>query len=457
MTNQLKGKQISILIGDIVVMYSALYIALVVRNFNFPDTFMLGNHALMFTYNIAVWIIFFYIAGLYNLHLAVNNSRFIELSLKSIISCTVFSIGFFYIYPSTSIAPKTILALYFSIFLILHLIYRYLINQTLKTRAPKTNIAVIGDSKQVRSIASLTKKKPHLGYCIKFILDETVVSTQNKENIVEIINNSKEFEKKLIKDNIKEVIIAQNFNNKENIKQMLFRCLKLNINFISIIEFYESLLGRVELDLINKTWFLENFNRINNSSYNLLKRIFDVLISLIIFIISFPLWIIVAILIKTESTGPIFFIDTRLGKNEKPFTLFKFRTMNIINNNQRPTEAKDPRITKIGKYLRKTRIDELPQVLSVLKGDMSIIGPRPERPKLVSELKKVIPFYNIRMLIKPGITGWDQISGEYHSPSQTDTIKKLEHDFFYIKNMSIYLDISILLKTIRTVLNSTGV
>ena len=117
MTNQLKGKQISILIGDIVVMYSALYIALVVRNFNFPDTFMLGNHALMFTYNIAVWIIFFYIAGLYNLHLAVNNSRFIELSLKSIISCTVFSIGFFYIYPSTSIAPKTILALYFSIFL----------------------------------------------------------------------------------------------------------------------------------------------------------------------------------------------------------------------------------------------------------------------------------------------------------------------------------------------------
>ena len=178
---------------------------------------------------------------------------------------------------------------------------------------------------------------------------------------------------------------------------------------------------------------------------------------LIIFIISFPLWIIVAILIKTESTGPIFLIDTRLGKNEKPFTLFKFRTMNIINNNQRPTEAKDPRITKIGKYLRKTRIDELPQVLSVLKGDMSIIGPRPERPKLVSELKKVIPFYNIRMLIKPGITGWDQISGEYHSPSQTDTIKKLEHDFFYIKNMSIYLDISILLKTIRTVLNSTGV
>jgi len=125
-------------------------------------------------------------------------------------------------------------------------------------------------------------------------------------------------------------------------------------------------------------------------------------------------------------------------------------------NDYSPTEENDSRITSFGSFLRKTRIDELPQIINVLKGEMSFVGPRPERPELVTELEKKIPFYNERMLVKPGITGWDQISNEYHSPSFEDSLKKLQYDLFYIKNRSVYLDISIILKTISTVLTRSG-
>ena len=130
--------------------------------------------------------------------------------------------------------------------------------------------------------------------------------------------------------------------------------------------------------------------------------------------------------------------------------------MKITGNDYSPTKSNDWRITKFGSFLRKTRIDEIPQMLNIISGEMSFAGPRPERPELIKDLEQAIPFYKERMLVKPGITGWDQISGEYHSPSYEDTLKKLQYDLFYIKNRSIYLDLSIILKTISTVLSRAG-
>jgi lipopolysaccharide/colanic/teichoic acid biosynthesis glycosyltransferase len=131
--------------------------------------------------------------------------------------------------------------------------------------------------------------------------------------------------------------------------------------------------------------------------------------------------------------------------------------MSDENNNSAPTQAKDVRITKFGNFMRKTRIDEIPQILNIITGNMSFVGPRPERPEYITELEKQIPFYKERLLVKPGLTGVDQISGEYHSPSLDDTFKKLQFDLFYIKNRSLYLDLSIILKTIATVLGKRGI
>ena len=136
--------------------------------------------------------------------------------------------------------------------------------------------------------------------------------------------------------------------------------------------------------------------------------------------------------------------------------MYKFRTMVVQNNNLTYTAPADKRITKVGNILRKSRVDELPQILNIIKGQMSLVGPRPERPELVAELDNQIPFFSIRTLVKPGLSGWDQISGEYHSPIPADAYKKLQHDLYYIKHRSVYLDWTIVLKTVKTILTYKG-
>jgi len=203
-------------------------------------------------------------------------------------------------------------------------------------------------------------------------------------------------------------------------------------------------------------WFLENLNEGEKDWLNFFKRFYDFLFSLIVFIITIPLWILIGVIIKINSRGPVFFTQTRLGQNGKPFQIIKFRTMTVKNNNQELTQKNDKRITGVGAFLRSSRIDEIPQVLNIMKGEMSLIGPRPERPEFAKELEKEIPFYNERLLVKPGVTGWDQVSGEYHSPNLEDSLKKIQYDLFYVKNKSVYLDISIILKTVATIISREG-
>jgi lipopolysaccharide/colanic/teichoic acid biosynthesis glycosyltransferase len=172
--------------------------------------------------------------------------------------------------------------------------------------------------------------------------------------------------------------------------------------------------------------------------------------------ITLPFWPLLILLIRLESPGPALFTQARVGYLGKPFVIMKFRTMRTGDNDFGPTEPGDNRVTRLGNFLRKTRLDEIPQFFNVLAGSMSFIGPRPERPELVEELEQAVPFYRQRLLVKPGLSGWDQVSGEYHSPSVEDTYNKLQYDLYYIKNMSLFLDISIFFKTLVTVFRRAG-
>jgi lipopolysaccharide/colanic/teichoic acid biosynthesis glycosyltransferase len=168
-------------------------------------------------------------------------------------------------------------------------------------------------------------------------------------------------------------------------------------------------------------------------------------------------WILIALSIRLSGPGPILFRQERLSRKGTLFRILKFRTMRTEKNDFAPTAKNDPRVTRFGRFLRKLRLDEIPQVVNILVGEMSFIGPRPERPELAVKLERSIPYYRQRLLVKPGITGWDQVSGEYHSPSVEDTYKKLQYDLYYVKNMSILLDVSIFFKTIMTMLRRKGV
>lgn len=461
MKNILSLKKIILLFGDILVFSLTLYLTLVIR---YLDIFLPENsnkwqgHIGPFTGLFFVWVIIFYMGNLYNLHYASNNSKFFQLFNRSMGFAIVSSLIFFYANPYVGISPKVNLFLFIIFFYILFFLWRRLFNLSLKSYLPKTNIAIIGLDAQAAKLTNELKNLPHLGYNVSFIVNDQ----QNAGNGYDtgntpIIQGIDTLSKNITDYKINLIILNANPHNSPELRAALFSFLKYKIGYMSLPNFYENITGKIPLELLSQMWFLENLSEGNKVMFDRFKRFYDLILSLFILIITLPFWPLIAIYIKHESKGPAFFKQTRTGLNNKPFTLIKFRTMKMENNNFAPTGNNDNRITKFGNFLRKTRIDEIPQILNIISGDMSFVGPRPERPELISELAENIPFYNERMLVKPGLTGWDQVSGEYHSPSREDTIKKLQYDLFYIKNRSIYLDLAILLRTVATVISQKGI
>jgi len=454
MNNQVK--KLMLLIGDIGVLYFSLYLTLIIRYWGEPLGNSWPSHIWPFTIVFFVWILIFYIANLYDLHLAVNNARFFKLTTQSVAIAILISAAFFYLTPQINIAPKRNLIIYVLIFFILFYIWRQFFNWSLKAYLPKNTIAIIGLNEQAKELIKELKSKPHLGYEIAFIVDDKHIDGTELNNIP-VIQAVDKLEALIIDKKVTTIILTSDPHQSSGLRTVLFKCLPLKINYISLPNFYETITGKIPIVSINQMWFLENLSEGSKAYFDIIKKIYDIILAFLLLIITLPFWIIISLIIKLENAGPAFFKQTRIGKNNKTFQIIKFRTMTISNNNYSPTEKNDTRITKVGKFLRKSRIDEIPQMINIIKGEMSFVGPRPERPELIKDLEGNIPFYHERMLVKPGITGWDQISGEYHSPSKEDTIKKLQYDLYYIKNRSIYLDLSIILKTIATVLSRAGV
>lgn len=221
--------------------------------------------------------------------------------------------------------------------------------------------------------------------------------------------------------------------------------------------FTERALGRIDLDSLKPSWFFQSEGFRSSRFDHLLKRLFDLLLSVVLLAFTAPLLLMTAIAIRLESPGPVFYRQERVGLGGKPFVLTKFRSMRADAEKDKPIWAQksDPRVTRVGAFIRKTRIDEIPQVFNVLLGDMSFVGPRPERPFFVDLLARDIPFYRERHSVRPGITGWAQLNYPYGA-SMEDAKQKLQYDLFYIKYFSIIFDLSIVLQTVRVVIWSEG-
>ena len=450
-------RKVVLLLVDIATLYGALYLTLIIRHFSIPENNYVLIHLGPFSVIFVLWLFVFYLSGMYNLNHAINNRKFYYLTLRSFLVCGLLSVLFFYITPNIFIEPKTNLVLFILIYGVFFFSWRNIFNWLLKDYIPNEHLAIIGFNKQVEQMITEFNKKANLGFEIKFIyiVNDDIEKIKMQFAGIDFYN----FDTNLVDlakiNGITNIILATDPSASEELSSILIRCLPLKINFLSLHHFYENVTGKVPVDIINTTWFLENLTEGNKKVYDSFKRIFDIVISLIILVVSIPFWIIIGTIIKLESKGKILFSQIRIGKNDEHFTIYKFRTMHC-SNDFTPTKKDDIRITHFGSFLRKTRLDEIPQVINVLKGEMSFIGPRPERPELVEVLETQIPYYNERMLIKPGITGWDQISSEYHSPSYEDTLEKLQYDLYYIKKRSVFLDFNIFLKTISTILSRKG-
>ena len=240
--------------------------------------------------------------------------------------------------------------------------------------------------------------------------------------------------------------------------QLLAMKLNQGVRFDHLASVYEQYTGKIAVENLRPSWmiFSEGFRK--GVGLSLAKRGADIALSLIGLGLMLPVMAMVAIAVRLTSPGPVFYTQTRVGKDGKPFTIWKFRSMNVDAEAATGAvwaQAHDPRVTPVGRFLRRTRLDELPQLFSVLRGDMSAVGPRPERPEFVAELTKQIPFYGQRHVVRPGVTGWAQVRHPYGS-SVNDAIEKLQYDLFYFKHMSPGLDLFITLETVKTVLVRAG-
>ncbi len=239
----------------------------------------------------------------------------------------------------------------------------------------------------------------------------------------------------------------------------VLRCKLNSIQIVDAPTLFERIQGKLMLEAITPSWFIFSQGFRRTSLFSFCKRAVDVFLSLLGLLLILPFFPFIALAIKLDSKGPVLFSQLRVGNKEKQFLLYKFRSMRQ-DAEQRSgavwAEKNDPRVTRLGKFLRNSRIDEIPQLINVLKGDMSFVGPRPERPEFVEKLKQIIPYYSKRHFIHPGLTGWAQVRYPYGA-SVEDAVEKLRYDLYYIKNISPFLDTLIFFETIKVVLFGRGV
>ena len=276
-----------------------------------------------------------------------------------------------------------------------------------------------------------------------------------------LLGNYDEMEKIIEEKEINTLVIVKDIKN-PSFKNYLKRLFDLKINGLKVLsykEFNESIQKKKDIEQINEEWLLESngFDILNNESQRNIKRGLDLIIAIILMVLTSPIALVAAIIIKIESKGPIIFKQIRIGENGKKFKIYKFRSMRIHDEKKYPkyTLDNDDRITKFGKFMRKTRIDELPQLFCIMKGTMSFVGPRPEWDLLVEEYKEKIPYYNLRHMIKPGITGWAQVMYPY-GESVEDAKRKLEYDLYYLKHQDLILDVLTIMKTAKIVIFGKG-
>jgi exopolysaccharide biosynthesis polyprenyl glycosylphosphotransferase len=258
---------------------------------------------------------------------------------------------------------------------------------------------------------------------------------------------------------ISRVVIAElDTKNRERLAAALLDSRLRGLQVNDAVEFYEEVSGKIWVEALNPQWFVYTNGFDCSQSGTCLKRCFDVMFATLLVLLTAPLLVVIAFAIKFNSPGPVFFRQIRVGLYGQPFVIYKFRSMrNDAELESGPSWAAecDDRVTRIGRVLRTFHLDELPQLFNVLKGEMSMVGPRPERPCFVCFLEKEIPFYSLRHYLKPGITGWAQIMCQYGA-SVADSYEKLQYDFYYAKHKSFRCDAAILLKTVRVVLLGRG-
>lgn len=407
-----------LIILDIISFYLSLLLLVLIR-YGF-DFLILKQHLIAFTIILPFWLLGFFLNNLYS---PITNQRITSNAIKAFIFGTVAAVILFYFNPFLKISPKTnlliFLLFYFSLFIIFRVIF---LNNYLSKF--KIKVLVIAPDE----------------------IKERILEDFKHLHFFEVIKITSNLELPLVKD-VALILISRKLVNNIDFKNLKKDLLELKIPFLEIIDFYEKNLGFIPLEEIDEYWILKEIINPEIKFYSFLKRVIDIFFAFLILIFTLPFIPLICLGIYLSSPGPILFKQKRVGKDNKIFTLYKFRTMKVFKDLGIWAKDNDERIFYFGKILRKLHLDEIPQIINIFKNELSFVGPRPEQVPIVEELNKKIPYFEVRHFVLPGITGWAQVNYKY-ARSLEESKRKLEYDLYYLKNKSLILDILIILKTI---------
>ncbi len=425
-------RKIILLLGDAFLLLVSLWITLLIGFWGEWDIGLFVSHAAQFSLLYIFWLIIFYISDLYDLSVPVTSLPFFSRYVISILILFATGVLYFYFLSFTSITPKTNLLIHVVLFGLASYSWRVFFASKLSSIA-RWRIGLFGIGSELDDLEHAILSYKHHGYeCVRLGNDIEYLAVQIRDQ------------------KLQTVVVPSSFLTQTNYIQALYDCLETGVLFIDLPQAFEIFSRCIPLDVVDQQWFIRNIQDKQHGLNRYFKRGFDVVAALMILLCTFPLWVLSALAIKIEDRGNIFYTQERLGLHRATFKIRKFRSMrkDAEESGAQWATKDDPRVTRVGRILRRTHLDEIPQMLNVLRGDLSLVGPRPERSVFVEQLEREIPHYRVRHFIKPGFTGWAQIKFRY-ARSVLDSKRKFEYDLYYIKNRSFILDVLILLKTVQ--------
>lgn len=479
--NRISKKVLLLLAGDTAALFGALYTMLLVR---YQGRFFdkeISEHFIAFSVVFFTWIIMLSSFGFYELRFARNRRVFLYRLLQVMAANTVLAIVIFYLFPFFTIEPRRNLLFIAIAATVVIFLWRSLFN-ILVVRASATRVLFLGVNPETASLADFLLLHPQLGHRpVGFVVSLPELSGVERmapvgqgpasavppntgtigsgtAHLPHLALDPDSFNRTVRDLKAETIVVSPEMKGDRTVLKALFGAIPLGVAAIDFAQFHEMLTGKIPLSLIGEAWFLENLIGIKKRRYEFAKRGIDILLALVIGVagaISFPF---IASAIILESPGAVFFRQQRVGRNGRIFTLLKYRSSwraAAPATDAERTKAEAGVYTRVGKALRASYIDEIPQIINILKGEMSFVGPRPERPEYVAELKEKIPFYEMRLLVPPGISGWAQINMEDDAAAE-DAPEKMQYDLYYVKNRSFMLDLLIMIRTLFTLLRRQG-
>ena len=448
---------IMLIMGDLLIVNGSLFLSAIIRLGLSGGWEYIRNNPASFVLTGLVFISTFFFTELYDIRKdfkSIGNIMTVTFASTSAVVITTF---LFYISWSLRIGRGVFIinGLLITLFIIgWRVLYSYLLDQPIF----KKNALIIGAGWAGKTILQEINRSKKSGLRVAGFIDDDPLKQGKLVDGFPMFGDRYTLNNVIHQNDIGLIINAITHEKHADLIKALINCSWNGIDIVDMPTIYEQLTGKIPFKHINDMWMLHVVISKPKLYGKLAKPIIEVFFALMLFVLLIPAVVIIAILVKMSSKGRVFYTQERIGKDGKEFTIIKFRTM--VENAESITGAvytadNDPRITRVGRFLRKWRLDEIPQLLNVIKGEMSLIGPRPERYVFIKEFEEKIPFYTQRLAVRPGLTGWAQVKYPYAS-SIEQTEEKLQYDLYYIKNMSFILDVVVLLKTIKVVLFGSG-